>query len=584
MQSNNHRVNILTLVLFYAFCAYSIARFLSILQLNPDSTGYITAAQNFIRTGHMFAYANSPSWSLLPAIEPYTEQPSGFPLFLVPFLLIFKQPVMAAAVAQSCAILIFYSAVLAITYDLGARPIFQLFSALLFTLFRPMLQIFASVESETLFIALSLWTIHFLIASKFSRRAGQFWIAALSCAAYASLTRAVGVLMVGVFVWVSWHRPKSRWISIFWSILFVIGPMVAWSLRNRILYGALSSTHTLNDHIAWEKLFPQLVYLLDSISRNALVIVLFVAFTLLCLAMPFIGPTNLGTRSIRFKWDFSQVHFYSILFTLIGLAMAVISLAADRLGFGGDPEIGLKQVFFAGLGILIAAIPWIRNTNSLEYVRSWKAGYDWERWTLKPLYTFSLLLGAGLSHFVGITALSLVTPFSNLRDRLLSPSLAILLFSVLAGMHYLITLIPRKHYTIPVYGVALALMILSPFFITSGLPFQIRVNIPPEQELWKEIDHLPGINKASHFYSDNNFTHEIFGNRPQRIILVEDQLEQKGFLSGLMSTGQCPFVIVNTGDRMSQLMGQYYKEANLTRLEMLNGQFELYAQPCLLSP
>jgi hypothetical protein len=584
MQSNNLKIKILTLVVFYGLCAFSIARFLSILNLNPDSTGYITAAMNFIRTGRMFAYANSPSWSLLPAVEPYTEQPSGFPLFIIPFLLIFKQPVLAAAAAQSCAILIFYSAVLAIARDFEAGPIFQVFCALVFTLFRPMQQIFSNVESETLFIAMSLWAIHFLILSRYRRRSDLFWIAALCCAAYASLTRAVGVLMVGVFIWVGWQRQKSRWISICCAILFVVGPMVAWSLRNRILYGALSSTHIVNDHIAVEKLFPQLVYLLDSMSRNALVLIIFVAFVLLCLAAPIIGPIYSRANPIRFKLDFSKIHFLSVLLTIIGLAIAAISLAADRLGFGGDPEIGLKQIFIAGLGILIAGVPWLWNTNVAEFLRSWKANYDWNRWKLKPLYTFSLLFWAGMSHFGGITALSLVTPFSDLRDRLLSPALAILLFSVLAGMHYLVSLLPRRYLLIPIYGIAFGLILLSPYFITTGLPFRIGINIPPEQELWKEIDALPGIYKATHYYSDNNFKHEIFGNRPQRIILIENQLEQPGFLSSIMATDQCPFVIVTAGDHMSQLMDQHYQEVNLVRLEMLHGQFELFAQPCLLSP
>jgi len=43
-------------------------------------------------------------------------------------------------------------------------------------------------------------------------------------------------------------------------------------------------------------------------------------------------------------------------------------------------------------------------------------------------------------------------------------------------------------------------------------------------------------------------------------------------------------VLVNQGDHMSQLMNQHYHEANLIRLEMMDGQFELFAQPCLFSP
>jgi hypothetical protein len=97
------------ILLFIFLCIFSIVRVLSNLVFTPDSTGYLTAAQTFINTGHMFAYANSPSWTLEVKTEPYTEQPSGFPIFLMPFLLIFKQPVHAAAAAQSFIVIFFIS-------------------------------------------------------------------------------------------------------------------------------------------------------------------------------------------------------------------------------------------------------------------------------------------------------------------------------------------------------------------------------------------------------------------------------------------------------------------------------------------
>jgi hypothetical protein len=363
MQPGNKFITYLVGLLFASMCAYSIAHFLSLLILNPDSTGYIVAAQTFIRTGHMFQYSNSPSWTLLPATEPYTEQPAGFPLFLVPFLIIFKQPVLAAAIAQSCSILILYGAVYSITLDLGAGPFFQVVCALVFTLFRPLQYVYHAVESETLFIALSLWAIHFLIVTKSHPEQKRYWVAALLCAAAASYTRSVGALMLVVFILASWQRKQSRGVSIALSITAVLGPLAAWALRNRILYGSTSVTHTLNDHIAWEKLFPQFVFLLDSTSRNAFVIVLIAAFSALCFAAPFIGPVSAQTRSIRFKLSISKLPLLNISLSLIGLAVAVVALAADRLGFGGDPEIGLKQLGVAGLGILLAMAAWLWDSN-----------------------------------------------------------------------------------------------------------------------------------------------------------------------------------------------------------------------------
>jgi hypothetical protein len=575
---------IFSLFLFLGLSVFSIARFLSEFGFTPDSSGYITAAQNFIRTGHMFVYTNSPSWTLEPAIEPYTEQPSGYPLFLVSFLLIFKQPILAVAVSQSFAILILYLAVYALTQDFGFGPFFQVFCALAFTLFRPMQSVYTTVWSETLFIALTLWSIHFLVASRFSRKSQLNWILALLCAAAASLTRAIGVLMLGVFILVAWQREKGRWIYITSSIIFVVGPMIAWSLRNQILYGSLSMTHEVIDHIAWEKLFFQLVFLLDSVSRNALVLSLFTAFVFLCLAAPFIGPIYPWISEIRFRLDISKVNFFTVLFTVLGLSIAAIALAADGLGLGGDPGVGLKQIAIACIGILIVLVSWLRNTNILEYVRAWKAHNDPTRWKMRPLYTFALLFLGGLSHFWGITVLSLLTPFSPLTNRLLAPSLALLLFAGLAGMHYIIILVPAKSCAAAIYGVGFGLILLSPFFLKTELTFRIGMRVLPEQQLWKEIYSFPGINKISHFYSDQNFTHQIFANRPQRIILDESQIEIAGFLPSIMAKGVCPFLLVNQGEEMSQLMNQHYHEANLIRMELINGHFELFAQPCLFSP
>jgi hypothetical protein len=584
MSPDPFRTKTIPLLFFLVFCVFSIARFLSQITLTPDSTGYISAAQNFIRTGSMFHYANSPSWTLVPAIEPYTEQPPGFPLFLVPFLLIFKQPITAAAVAQSFAIVLLYSAVYALTQDFGAKPFFQIVCGLVVTLFWPLQYVFANVISETLFIALTLWSIHFLVAAQYRRKWRYYWLLALVCAAAASLTRMVGLLMLGVFILASWMRGKSRSISIATSVLFVVGPVIAWFVRNKVLYGSTSVTHTLYDHLAWDKLFLELVFILDSTSRNAFVILFIAVFGLLCLAAPFIGPLHLRVNKITIKRSSSKISPFTILLTILGAAVAVTALAADRLGFGGDPEIGLKQLVIASLGIMVVLAAWLKNTNIFEYVRTWKENYDWNRWKTKPFYTFGIIFLAGLSHFIGITALSVVTPFSDLTDRLLSPSLTLLLLSGLLGMYYLINIIPARFFSVPVYGIGLVLILLSPFFLTTGIGFQPRIHIPPEQALWKEIYALPGIGKATHFYSDYDFTHEIFVSMPQRIILIEDQIDEKGFLSNILAFGQCPFVLVRQGDKMNELMDLHYEEANLIRLEMMQGQFILYAQPCLLSP
>jgi hypothetical protein len=263
-----------------------------------------------------------------------------------------------------------------LSQDLSFGHFSQVFCALAFTVFQPMQSVYTHVWSETLLITLTLWFIHFLIASQFSRKSQLNWILALLCAAAASLTRAIGVLMSGVFLIVSWQRKKAGQTSIMSSILFVVGPMIACSLRNQILYGSLSMTHEVIDCIAWEKHFYQFLFILESISHNALVLTLFAAFVLMCLAAPFIGPIYPWIRKIRFKLDISKVSIFTVLFSVIGLVIAVIALSADNIGFGGDPETGLKQIAITLMGILVVFISWFQNTNLLEYGYAWKADND----------------------------------------------------------------------------------------------------------------------------------------------------------------------------------------------------------------
>ena len=51
-----------------------------------------------------------------------------------------------------------------------------------------------------------------------------------------------------------------------------------------------------------------------------------------------------------------------------------------------------------------------------------------------------------------------------------------------------------------------------------------------------------------------------------------------------MAKGTCPFVLVNAGDPMSEVMSQVYQGSGLTRYVLMDGRFELYAWDCLFSP
>jgi hypothetical protein len=577
-------LKLVTLILFFGLCAISVIRALSTFSLSPDSTGYIAAAENLIRTGDLVSNSNSPSWTLEPVSEPYTEQPPGMPYFLVPFLLVLKEPFVGAAAAQASAIILFFVAVYALTNDLQVEPFFQVSCALAFTLFRPLQLIFSYFWSETLFIALTFLAIHFLVLAERNPKPGLYWMKALFMAAAASLTRFIGVFTFGIFVQALLQSRKSRWVRLALSFAFLFGPLIAWGIRNQLLFGSTSMTHVGQEDIQWEKLFQQGIFLKNFISHNAVIADLILVFIFICLLAPFLRPNFPGRQVWRLKTNFSKMHLSSIFLTLLGTALVAFSLSAEWLGIGGSPGIGLKQVALIVLGVLLVARAWIGYTNIIEYVRSWKAYNNWDWWKSTPFQTYSLLLFGGLFQFFGITALSIITPFSPLEDRLLAPSLALLLFAFLVGLYHFSRLVRVIPYTAIIFLIALIVAAVSPAFVKAEMAFTPGFRFPPEQPLWQQINTYPGIKRVTHFYSDYNFNHEIYANRPQKIIVDQEKFKKAGFLKALMGKGNCPFVLVNKGGTMSQLMQQYYKEAGLSERDMANGQFELYAQDCLFSP
>ncbi len=93
----------------------------------------------------------------------------------------------------------------------------------------------------------------------------------------------------------------------------------------------------------------------------------------------------------------------------------------------------------------------------------------------------------------------------------------------------------------------------------------------------------PGIDRATHFYSDDDFAHEIYAGRPQRVIFLEDWSSQE-FLQRMMAKGTCPFLLISRWSGVVKPVDQLYSAIGLQRSELVGGDFVVYAQECLLQP
>jgi hypothetical protein len=305
-------------------------------------------------------------------------------------------------------------------------------------------------------------------------------------------------------------------------------------------------------------------------------------FSLLCLASLFLFPGKTGTGSGHLKVNFSKVCAPGLLLGLLGIIIIFITLAVDFLD--GPSGLGLKESLFIDFGLLCILTGWLMNTNILEFVKNWKENFNWGWWHTQDAYAYELIISGGFFHLLGIIALSQITPFSELQDRLLAPSLTLLLIALLLGLRQLTGLVHTRGFIAGVFSTAFILALAAPAIVKGDILFKPGFHSPPEQTLWQELKTYPGITRVSHFYSDQDFVHQIYARLPQRVITYEDSLNQKGYLDSLMAKGTCPFVLVEAGDSLSKIMNQVYKKSGLNRYILEDGLFELYAKKCLFTP
>jgi hypothetical protein len=343
-------------------------------------------------------------------------------------------------------------------------------------------------------------------------------------------------------------------------------------------------THTVENFFNLQTLIQPFNFLLNLGGNTSFTRLLTAGFAALCLVAPFFIPAWRAEGTWKLKIDGWKSHLFSAILGISGISLIATALISDRLGFGGPPGIGLKQSLVIYLGIASLAGARLVNTNLMEVLRARLKPYDWSWWKSRAGYGFLLLFAGSVCHLLGIIVLSFATPFSKLEDRLLAPALTLLLLAFLVGFQYIMELTSSSRLRIGLVDLVFVLALVSPGILKEGVLPQASFNFPVEQQLWQALNTYPGISKVSHFYSDTDFTHQIYAQRPQRLIADEASLEQDGFLDSLMAKGTCPFVVVEAGSPLSQLMKQVYQGSGLTRYEMIGGSFELYARDCLFTP
>ncbi|MCA9448476.1 MAG: hypothetical protein KC931_15245 [Candidatus Omnitrophica bacterium] len=185
---------------------------------------------------------------------------------------------------------------------------------------------------------------------------------------------------------------------------------------------------------------------------------------------------------------------------------------------------------------------------------------------------FTLLLGS-VTHLLGIAILSTVFRMDFLDHRLLSPSYLLIGISLLSGVSLLVRF--RPPHTRTLWALPLLYLAFNPAFRTPVPQFNLdHFERPPEQALWEDLGDRQGLGESSHFYTSINFLHQIFCDRPHKIVWNENYVDTAEKTGWLLHYGSHPFFVLNEGDPMIPFLEEQKGSLGLTREE--SGPFTLF--------
>jgi hypothetical protein len=188
------------------------------------------------------------------------------------------------------------------------------------------------------------------------------------------------------------------------------------------------------------------------------------------------------------------------------------------------------------------------------------------------------MLSIGTSvNFLGIYFLSLVSSFDYLESRLLAPVyiLVFLILFVALKMLYEAFNLSKVKYLFASFP--LIFLIANPAFIKET-DSKININYPSEHVLWNEINSKGITKNSSHYITDFNYLHQIYGGRPQRIIVKDLMFLNIGFLHEITKKGKAPFIVLRNKELPYFYFESLYKYLGYKKADLQDKQYSVYVK------
>ena len=505
-------------IIILLLCLYTILSWLNQMKLSPDSTNYITASVNLVKTGELFVFTNWPSRSMEPIIEPYTDYPPGFPYYLAGFITIFKEPILSVAIAQSFTIVLFYLTIYLATQLLRFSYLLRLGTLLIVTFLQTFRTIHSFFWTESLFIVLSLGVGLCVVRMIQNGYKTRYWVLSFILLFLASSIKFIGISNIGWFIPIVGVELLSQnkdifkqgglrkhifpfipnnFQNMFWGLgilMSSIAPIGFWFLRNNLLYGAMTQTHELFKSLRTENFLVPFrfaySYLLETrLIPQSVLILLLIVFVII----PFYVISNHKRLIYSTIVSGAVFHFLGV---WIPSLVAFFNALNDRL-LAPTITFGLLAIVY-GLNYLSVQV----NSRSIKYL-------------IASLPFVFLLLSNRVS----------VTP--KIDDLQVS-----------------------------------------------------RPNFPVEMYLWQQLQKIDWVSTSSHYYTDLNFKHQIFASIPHRIIWNKLMIEDPSAAKELLRHNQSFLLVSQASQEREIIEGHILKgDLLLEKIDFTDLGFTLYYSP-----
>ena len=620
LAGENHRTSILRaieLLLLFSLCSIAVIHWIEFMQWHPDSSIYITTSINFTKTGQFFYFGNWPSLSTQPVVEPYTDWPPGFPLLLAPFIIIFKDPILSAVILQSLVIIGLYLFVYFFANSLDFHPGLRLFLYFIITFFTPFQFIRDCFLTETLFLLLSLAIGFCAIQLIRGKNKLKYYLASMFLLISVSLVKFIGVANLAWFVPLfipAFYEKAKKWVSnrviqrmlifsglgvlaLFFFITFVLlhKETIFGNLRTMVflaglflfLSGLLCIIFT--DFKTWlhnEKFQKSLIIcaiflLIITFGSNFLPINLQLSLVqqilllVLSLVMVFIGTYPRLLLKFQIKIDSKQNAIedqlewrWGVGLLLTAVLPVVFWLLHNQILYGLTTR---SHNFFENLYLERAERPFRYLIAHILYLRVIPVQVFVIVLMIIVAIPFLFLIGnkktiyhsiliAFVVHFLIIFLSYLVADFDPVGSfRLLSTSIFLAILTVTYALNAALTQFKNNKWVMyAVIALPFLFLVLSDQIVFPEIELNhIQINYPLEKRLWEQIQNLDCVSSSSHFYSNEDWIHEIYAGIPQRILENINSIKITSNVAEMIETGNHPFFLLSDGSEEAKILDGY---------------------------